>query len=224
MITGLFSLVGFLTSCFGFLLVVIFILLIVLYRRPSKRQIHALRYLLPTNAERPLQLHPDELERLAVYVYQRLGYRRVKHTGLHSSTDGGVDVWLLNQRGEVEIVQCKQWRARVSKGQLIEFANVMRQQHAEAGYYWAPGGFTKPAIEYAERNGISIYADYGIRKILEKITVIDAEVKAAVSVPVAQPKETRAGWTMAQNTIIFGMFLLACALIYFVIIAISQGG
>jgi hypothetical protein len=187
-------------------------------RKPSNKQVQALQYLLPTHAERPVELHPDELERLAVYVYQRLGYRKVKHTGIHSSTDGGVDVWLLNKRGEIEVVQCKQWQSKISKTDLIEFAKVVRQQHAEVGHYWAPGGFSQPAVEYAEKNNIEIYADYGIRKLLE--ASIEAE-RNSLPLPVRQRK--KAGWKTWQIVILFGMGLIACSLLCSLLGVLSGG-
>jgi hypothetical protein len=195
----------------------LFALLNLIIRKPSKNQIHALRVILPTNAERPVELHPDELERLAIYVYSRLGYKNVKHTGLHSSTDGGVDVWMLNEQGHVEIVQCKQWRARIGRGELIEFAKVIRQQHAEIGHYWAPGGFSHPAVEYAEKNGIKIYADYGIRKLLEQVIAVERanELQSQhVSTPV---RSNDKGWTIPQVMIVFGMGIIACMLVYFLL-------
>jgi restriction endonuclease Mrr len=200
-------------------------LMSVFIRKPSGQHINALRSLLPTNAERPVELHPDELERLAVYIYQRLGYRNVKHTGVHSSTDGGVDVWMLSRYGHVEIVQCKQWQNRVGKTELIEFVKTMKQQHAEIGHYWAPGGFSQPAVEYAEKNGVKIYADYGIRKLLEQAVEVDKEIATSKqNTTIAEQKRDRKGWTKSQVAIVIGMFLVVCALLYTLLNVISGGG
>jgi hypothetical protein len=169
----------------------------------SAKQVFALRAALPTNAEKPSQLHPDELERLAVYVYQRLGYLNVKHTGSHSSTDGGVDVWLLSKSGNVEIVQCKQWKSRISKSELIQFAKTMRQQHAIVGHYWAPNGFSEPAILYAEQNAIRLYNDFAIRKILER-----AEENKLIDLENKKPIRNKKGFSTTQVTIVMIMFIV----------------
>lgn len=184
MITAVIYLLVFLIV-FPFLVVGVGVTIFVARQR-YKKHAAALQAVLPTNAERPSQLHPVDLERLAVYVYQRLGYRNVTHTGAHSSTDGGVDVWMLSPSGHPEIVQCKQWQdVRVGKGELIEFAKIIRQQHAMLGHYWAPFGFTKGAIQYARDAGILLYNDYGIRITLEK--AFDAEIAALNASPAVQP-------------------------------------
>jgi uncharacterized ubiquitin-like protein YukD len=217
MISGLISLVATGVACIG----TIFVLAIALYfrahRKPNEKQIHALRIMLPTDAERPAELHSVDLERLAVYIYQRLGYRNVKYTGVHSSTDGGVDVWMLSPSGHVEIVQCKQWKAKVGSSEIIEFAKVMRQQHAEIGHYWAPMGFSAPARRYAKKsNHIILYEDYEIRKLLEQVAKVDKV--SATQKSITTPKvTTKKIWTVSQVTIIFGMILVACSLIYYLL-------
>lgn len=224
MISAIISLAGIIISCVSALLVAAVVLVARWLRKPNEKQIRALRILLPTDAERPLELHPLDLERLAAYVYQRLGYRNVKHTGASSTTDGGVDVWMLSRQGYVEIVQCKQWtRAHVGSSELIEFAKVMRQQHANVGHYWAPWGFSKPALKYVENmNNIFLYTDYEIRKLLEQATEIDKAVAARkTSMPVPKKKT---GWTVAQVTIIFGMVLLAFSTIYCLFANLVAGG
>ena len=112
-------------------------------------------------------LSPSDLEKLAAKTYSLLGYKNVKHTG--GSNDGGVDVWMLNKKGFVEIVQCKQKVNRISKTELITFSKTIKQQHAEHGHYWAPGGFTQPAIDYAEEKNMRLYESVHIRRLIVKI-------------------------------------------------------
>lgn len=78
MITAVIYLLVFLIV-FPFLVVGVGVTIFVARQR-YKKHAAALQAVLPTNAERPSQLHPVDLERLAVYVYQRLGYRNVTHT------------------------------------------------------------------------------------------------------------------------------------------------
>jgi hypothetical protein len=223
MISSLISLATTGVACIG----AIFVLAIALYfrarRRPNEKQIRILRMMLPTGAERPAELHSIDLERLAVYIYQRLGYQNVKHTGVHSSTDGGVDVWMLSPSGHVEIVQCKQWKARVGSSEIIEFAKIMRQQHAEIGHYWAPMGFSAPARRYAEKsNHIVLYGDYEIRKLLEKVAETD-EVPAVPKNSATPKVAMKKAWTVSQIAIILGMALVACSLIYYLFTTFATG-
>jgi hypothetical protein len=113
-------------------------------------------------------LRPRELEELAAKVYERLGYRNVKHTGGHASTDGGVDVWMLNSEGHVEIVQCKQLSSRVDRPEIVKFADTMRKQHAVVGHYWAPNEFTQPAIDFAGEHNIKLYERRDIIKLVDR--------------------------------------------------------
>lgn len=181
-------------------------------RNASPNQVRALRTVLPTNAEKPEELHPHELEVLAAYVYQRLDYFEVKHTGAHSSTDGGVDVWMLTKTGKVEIVQCKQWQSKISKTDLIDFAKTMRQQHASAGHFWAPHGFSQPAIDYAAQNNIELYSDFKIRKLLEKVLEIE-ETRAQTQSKSKPVRKKKKGFAAAQVVILFGMVIVLSSIL-----------
>lgn len=97
-----------------------------LANRPTQKQAASIQFITSLPVKRPDELRPRELEELAAQIFHRLGYRNVKHTGAHSSTDGGVDVWMLNPDGHVEIVQCKQLKNRVDKSELVYFAKIMR--------------------------------------------------------------------------------------------------
>lgn len=54
--------------------------------RAEFSQIH--RTFSPVPVSRLEELQPRELERLACWAYQNLGYSYVVHSGAHSSTDG----------------------------------------------------------------------------------------------------------------------------------------
>jgi hypothetical protein len=72
-------------------------------------------------------------------------------------------------------VQCKQLRNRIDKTELVYFAKVIRRQHAAKGHYWAPSGFTQPAIDYAKSNNIELYEEPHIRRLVDKINQFDLE-------------------------------------------------
>jgi len=174
---------------------------------PSRGGKDALHYALPTNADQPSQLLPHELEQLAVFVYSHLGYRNVKHTGVHSSTDGGVDVWMLSPSGMVEIVQCKQLKGHVGRPELISFSRVMRQQHAVIGRYWAPGGFSEPALKYAFLNAIELCTDLKIRELTEQ-AVVNAQRALAHLPPIK-----KAEWKWWQVLLIVYLIVIIFGLI-----------
>lgn len=191
--------------------------------RPTERQAETLQLAIGTRANRPDELRPRELEELAAEVFNKLGYKNVVHSGAHSSTDGGVDVWMLNAQGLPEIIQCKQLKSRVDRTELISFARTMRKQHAVKGHYWAPGGFTQPAIDYASKNNIQIYEELEIRKLVEKVYQDDFERgKNNQQTPAVYTKPKRYyGLTLPQIFVLLSLFLIFCilasCLIYFII-------
>ena len=183
--------------------------------RPTQNQATTLQLATGIPARRPDELRPRELEELAASVFHKLGFRNVKHTGSHSSTDGGVDVWMLNGEGHVEIVQCKQLRNRVDKSELVYFAKTMRKQHAVKGHYWAPSGFTQPAIDYATVNNIEIYEEPRIRRIVEKVYQSELEQRKSqgeqsqLVLQVKSSPKRLFGMTVAQIIVIIGLGLCA---------------
>lgn len=203
-------------------------------------------------------LNPKDLELLAVSYYERLPYKKVRYSGKHASSDGGVDVWLTRQDADIEIVQCKQLSAKVTKEQIKGFVKTMRQVGAIKGYYWAPAGFSKPADDYVEsiKEKIILYdADIIVKEIYEIFhdEVQIARKKLKESIQETSPLNTaqntdktsieniehvenskRTGPSVknkvkkerivAQVTIIFGLILVACSLIYCLFSSIVQAG
>ena len=103
---------------------------------------------------------------------------------------------MLNNEGFPEIVQCKQLRNRVDRNEMVYFERIIRRQHAVKGHYWAPGGFTQPAIDYAKNNNIELYEEPQIRKLVDRIHQFDLEQKRlqeaqkqALAVATTQPQQ-----------------------------------
>ncbi len=71
-----------------------------------------------------------ELEKFAEQVYRKMGYK-VKHTG--QAGDHGVDVYLINPKQEIELVQCKQWRKQVGEPQVRDLYGAMMHVGAVRG-------------------------------------------------------------------------------------------
>lgn len=191
-------------------------------------------------------LNPKDLELLAVSFYERLPYKKVRYSGKHASSDGGVDVWLTRQDADTEIVQCKQLSAKVTREQIKEFVKTMRKVGAVKGYYWAPTGFSKPADEYAKsaNEKVILYdADFIVKEVheifydevqraREKViteikkqgTFDDVKIPAKNIVHFEKSPKKKKGWTVAQVTIMFGMTILACLSVYCLIATIATRG
>lgn len=91
-------------------------------------------------------LSPTDLETFSARMFQQLGYRAELHGG---SGDHGVDVRLTNPSGELEVVQCKQYRSPVGEPEIRAFYGTLVHTQAVRGYFVAPGGFTRQARRWA---------------------------------------------------------------------------
>ena len=111
-------------------------------------------------------LSSHDLEKFAAQVYTKMGYR-VVHTG-HTG-DHGVDVRLVSPAGQVEIIQCKQWKKPVGEPDVRNLAGAMVHEKAIRGFFWAPGGFTTEAIRWAKGKSIILMDDREINRIVESV-------------------------------------------------------
>ncbi|MBI5828105.1 MAG: restriction endonuclease [Chloroflexi bacterium] len=95
-------------------------------------------------------LAPLALERYVAELFQRMGYQSSLTPG---QGDHGIDVKLINPRGEREIIQCKQWPnwndGLVGEPQIRDFYGAMMSENAVCGYFVAPHGFTPQARSWA---------------------------------------------------------------------------
>lgn len=97
---------------------------------------------------------------------------------------------MRNQKGNNEIVQCKQLNTKVDLTEIKKFSRAMRKFDAERGHYWAPAGFTRPAMEYAEANHIIWYDE---QRIMKTVSAANKEIEkrnqmAMVGSVISQPK------------------------------------
>jgi restriction system protein len=111
-------------------------------------------------------LSPYELEKFAAHVYNRMGYR-VTHTG--RSGDHGVDLRLVNPRGQIEIVQCKQWSKPVGEPEVRNLVGAMVHEKAVRGFLWAPLGFTLEAQRWAKGKPLVLADEREIGRIVESV-------------------------------------------------------
>lgn len=106
-----------------------------------------------------------ELEKFAAQVYAKMGYR-VTHTG--RSGDHGVDVKLTRPDGQIELVQCKQWKNRpVGEPEVRDLYGAMMHLHAVRGFIWAPRGFTTAARRWCQGKPIVLADSREISRLVE---------------------------------------------------------
>lgn len=109
-------------------------------------------------------LTPAGLEEFAAQVYERMGYdaRLVGRSGDH-----GIDVRLVNPKGQVEIVQCKQLEKPVGEPELRNLFGALHHTKAVRAYLWAPGGFTAPARRWAKGKPLVLADEWEIERLVE---------------------------------------------------------
>jgi hypothetical protein len=109
-------------------------------------------------------LSPRDLEKFAVQVYRKLGYR-VARTG--RTGDRGVDLRLINPHDEIELAQCKQWNTLVGEPQIRDLYAAMTHAKAVKGYVWAPGGFSQSARQWVKGKPIVLLDNEEIGRLVE---------------------------------------------------------
>lgn len=95
-------------------------------------------------------LAPLALEEYTAHLFKEMGYQA---TLTPKYGDHGIDVQLVNPRGEKEVAQCKQWGKRnnglVGEPEIRDFYGAMVSENAVLGYVIAPHGFTQEALRWA---------------------------------------------------------------------------
>ncbi|NUZ09006.1 restriction endonuclease [Piscinibacter koreensis] len=95
-----------------------------------------------------------DFEMLVGEAFRLQGYE-VAETG-GGGADGGVDL-VLRRDGEKFLVQCKQWRARKVRVQLVrELYGVMAAQGAVGGFVVTAGEFTEEASAFASGRNVKL--------------------------------------------------------------------
>lgn len=112
-------------------------------------------------------LSEKELEKFSAHLFSKMGYK----AQLTSSTgDHGIDVLLINPKGQKEVVQCKQWNKQVGEPQVRDLFGTMQHEKAVKGWLVAPGGFSTPAKRWAKGKSIELIDDEELTKLLQIIS------------------------------------------------------
>ncbi len=108
-------------------------------------------------------LTPAELEKFTAQVFKKMGYR-VTHTG--QAADHGIDVHMVNPKGQIEVVQCKQWNRPVGEPEVRDLSGVMVKERAVRGFLVAPHGFSVAARRWAKGTPIMLVDDREFDRII----------------------------------------------------------
>ena len=96
----------------------------------------------------------ERFEDVLAEAYRRRGYQVVETLG--DGADGGVDL-RLRKNGQVIVVQCKRWRGKPIRVQVVrELYGVMIDQRASAAKLVATTTFTADAVAFAKGKPIEL--------------------------------------------------------------------
>lgn len=120
------------------------------FRQHERKQLLETR----TGLDSLLSMSWREFEMLVGEAFRRQGYA-VEETGL-GGADGGIDL-ILRKNQRIELVQCKQWRTRQVKVNVVrEMAGLLGHHRADAVKIVCVGEFTPDAKEFASGKAIEL--------------------------------------------------------------------
>ncbi|MEI6077561.1 MAG: restriction endonuclease [Verrucomicrobiota bacterium] len=106
-----------------------------------------------------------QFEKVVALVYEKLGYFVTRSGG--ANPDGGIDL-LLEKDGQKLAVQCKQWKTwNVGVKPVREFVGAMHIAGIPKGIFVTLRGYSGPAKQLADEQGIEILNASGLAQILE---------------------------------------------------------
>ncbi|MCX4025233.1 restriction endonuclease [Endozoicomonas sp. SM1973] len=108
-----------------------------------------------------------EFELLVAEAYRRKGYRAQVTEG---SADDGIDV-VLKKGAQITLVQCKHWKnSKVGVKPVRELLGVITAKRAHKGIFVTSGTYTRPAIEFAQANDLTLLDGEGLQSLLAKVS------------------------------------------------------
>ena len=106
-----------------------------------------------------------DFERLVSEYYRRKGFQVTREGG--NGPDGGIDL-ILRQKGELYLVQCKQWKAyKVGVQPVREFYGVMAARGATGGYFVTSGEYTAEARTFAQGLNLELLDGRKLREMID---------------------------------------------------------
>lgn len=117
----------------------------------------------PAQIDSAHQLSEGALRILAMQLFSRIGYKI-----LNRDKDEG-HVRMLNPKGELELVACKQQELPLGVEPILEFQKELKKDGAAKGHFWAASGFTIEAVEWAGQKAIQLADRQGIGQFIDSV-------------------------------------------------------
>jgi len=112
-----------------------------------------------------LALTPEQFEVLVAKLFQAYGHH-VQSVG--GTSDHGVDLIVISDRGEKWIVQCKRYSGSVGEPVLRDLFGTMLHEGAQRAYLITTGGITRQAQTWAEGKPMILYDGDGLVKMIRR--------------------------------------------------------
>lgn len=145
------------------------------------------------------QMNWEDFERLVSEYYLRNDYQVTREGG--NGPDGGIDL-VLRQRGEMYLVQCKQWKAfKVGVQPVREFYGVMASRGAAGGYFVTSGEYTAEAKEFVQGLNLELIDGCKLRAMMDassKPTPAGITLKDSPALP-SMPRCPKCGSEMKKR-------------------------
>ena len=125
-----------------------------------------------TNLQSIRDLSWQDFERYIAEVYRQQGYS-VEETGL-GGADGGVDL-IVKRKGEVFLVQCKNWRERkVGVRVARELFGLVKAHGAASGILVISGEFTAEAWKFAKQTKLDLIDGKRLISLISRVKDISS--------------------------------------------------
>jgi restriction system protein len=115
-----------------------------------------------------------QFEIFVAYVYEKRGFYVRRKGG--ANPDGGVDL-IIEKDGQRFAVQCKQWKTwNVGVKAIREFLGALTDSKIQKGIFITLEGYTGEAKQLAEKHGIEIINEAGLRTMMNGLNLRDPKI------------------------------------------------
>jgi restriction system protein len=115
-----------------------------------------------------LAMTPDQFEALVAQLFMAYGHR-VENVG--GSSDHGVDIIVISDRGEKWVVQCKRYSGSVGEPVVRDLFGTMLHEGAQRAYLVTTGGITRKAAAWAEDKPMMLYDGEKLVKLIRRAQI-----------------------------------------------------
>ncbi|HXC36085.1 MAG TPA: restriction endonuclease [Candidatus Acidoferrales bacterium] len=120
-----------------------------------------------------------QFERFVAYVYEQHGFNVTRKGG--ANPDGGIDM-VIEKNGQRFAVQCKHWKTwDVGVKAIREFLGALTDSKIEKGIFITLNEYTGEAKQLAEKHGIEIINETGLRRMVEALDLRNPKVQEIFS-------------------------------------------